>query len=76
MLFGHVFDLGVGHRGNGALDDRETEQHLWVKDPVCSMRVDEWTAVNSVQYKGDKYVFCTHRCLERFQERPERYVAG
>ena len=40
------------------------------------MRVDAWTAVDSIQYEGDKYVSCSHRCLDQFQEWPERYVQG
>lgn len=59
---------------DGALRDRKSEQHNWVRDPVCGMRIDEWTATISTQYAGTKYVLCSHRCLERFQQEPERYL--
>lgn len=61
---------------DGALRDRKSEQHAWVRDPVCGMRVDEWTATISSQYAGTKFVFCSHRCLERFQQEPERYLTA
>ena len=58
---------------DGALRDRKAEPHSWVRDPVCGMRVDEWTAVITTEYRGVKYVFCSHRCRERFDAEPERY---
>lgn len=59
---------------DGALRDRKSEQHAWVQDPVCGMRIDEWTSTVYTQYEGTKFVFCSHRCLERFQQEPERYL--
>ena len=59
---------------DGALRDRKTDSHSWVQDPVCGMRVDEWTATVTTDYKGKKIVFCSQRCLNRFEEDPERYV--
>ncbi len=61
---------------DGALRDRKSEQHNWVKDPVCGMRVDEWTAEVFTEYNQQRYVFCSHRCLERFQAAPSRYIAA
>ncbi len=58
---------------DGELRDRKTEQRSWVKDPVCGMRVDEWTATLFAEYRGERYVFCSRRCLERFESDPERY---
>lgn len=58
---------------DGSIRDRKAEQHSWVKDPVCGMRVDEWTATIFTEYKYNKYVFCSQRCLERFNKEPERY---
>jgi putative ABC transport system ATP-binding protein len=60
---------------DGALRDRKSEQHSWVQDPVCGMRVDEWTASVSTEYEGKRIVFCSHRCLERFNKEPERYMS-
>jgi putative ABC transport system ATP-binding protein len=59
---------------DGALRDRKAEQHSWVRDPVCGMRVDEWTAEVTTTYNGHRHVFCTQRCLERFEAEPERYL--
>lgn len=59
---------------DGALRDRKTEPHSWVRDPVCGMRVDEWTAEVSTEHGGERYVFCSYRCLERFNAAPERYL--
>jgi putative ABC transport system ATP-binding protein len=61
---------------DGALHDRKAERHAWVHDPVCGMRVDEWTATATSEHAGRRYVFCSHRCLERFTAAPERYLAG
>ena len=60
---------------DGALRDRKSEKHSWVRDPVCGMRVDEWTASVSTEYEGKRIVFCSHRCLERFNKEPERYMS-
>lgn len=59
---------------DGALRDRKSEQHSWVKDPVCGMRVDEWTATVIADYEGKKVVFCSQRCLERFNQNPKQYL--
>ena len=59
---------------DGALRDRKSEQHSWVIDPVCGMRVDEWTALFTTEYQDRKLVFCSSRCLHRFEERPEQYL--
>ncbi len=59
---------------DGALRDRKSERHSWVRDPVCGMRVDEWTAEVTTSYEGRRYVFCARRCLERFEKDPQRYL--
>ncbi len=59
---------------DGQLRDRKTEQHFWVNDPVCGMRVDEWTATIFSNYKDNKYVFCSKRCRERFNKNPSSYL--
>jgi putative ABC transport system ATP-binding protein len=59
---------------DGALRDRKSEQHSWVTDPVCGMRVDEWTASVTTEYNDKKFVFCSARCLSRFNAQPERYL--
>jgi len=59
---------------DGILRDRKTEYHSWVHDPVCGMRVDEWTAEISTTFAQQRYVFCAQRCLDRFNAEPRRYV--
>jgi len=59
---------------DGALRDRKSEQHSWVIDPVCGMRVDEWTASVMTEYNDKKFSFCSGRCLNRFEAQPERYL--
>jgi putative ABC transport system ATP-binding protein len=59
---------------DGALRDRKSDQHSWVRDPVCGMRVDEWTATLFTEHGGSRYVFCSQRCLERFEANPDQYA--
>lgn len=59
---------------DGELRDRKSEQHSWVRDPVCGMRIDEWTAEVFSEHNKQRYVFCSKRCLERFQLNPARYI--
>jgi YHS domain-containing protein len=61
---------------DGAIRDRKAEPHSWVRDPVCGMRVDEWTATLITDYGGEKVVFCSQRCLDRFEANPEAYASG
>lgn len=59
---------------DGALRERKRDSHRWVQDPVCGMRVDEWTATVTHEYAGGKFIFCSQRCLERFIENPHNYL--
>jgi putative ABC transport system ATP-binding protein len=59
---------------DGELHDRKAEEHSWVRDPVCGMQVDEWTATIFSEYKGKRYAFCSQRCKERFDMNPGDYV--
>jgi putative ABC transport system ATP-binding protein len=61
---------------DGSLRDRKDEPHAWARDPVCGMRVDEWTATHVAELAGAKYVFCSAGCLERFHAAPARYGSG
>jgi len=60
---------------DGTLRDRKTETHRWSRDPVCGMRIDEWTAEFASEHAGIRYVFCSRRCRERFEATPDRYAA-
>jgi len=59
---------------DGGLRDRKAARHDWVRDPVCGMRVDQWTATRFVEHEGQRYVFCSQRCLERFKAEPEHFA--
>jgi putative ABC transport system ATP-binding protein len=59
---------------DGELHDRKAEDHSWVRDPVCGMRVDEWTSTIESEHKGKKYAFCSERCKERFDNSPGEYI--
>ena len=61
---------------DGELWDRKQERHSWVIDPVCRMRVDEWTVSITSEHRQCKFVFCSRRCLQRFDARPDRYTAA
>ncbi|MBI1213469.1 MAG: ATP-binding cassette domain-containing protein [Alphaproteobacteria bacterium] len=59
---------------DGRLRDRKAEPHEWIKDPVCGMRVDRWTAKLFASHEGKDYAFCTRRCLERFEANPKGFL--
>lgn len=61
---------------DGALRDRGSAEHSWVRDPVCGMRIDEWTATVFTKHAGQRHVFCSIRCLERFESEPARYISS
>jgi putative ABC transport system ATP-binding protein len=61
---------------DGQIRDRRSEAHSWVRDPVCGMRVDEWTAVHFSDYASRRYAFCSESCLERFEADPRSYSAA
>lgn len=61
---------------DGEFRDRKREQHNWVRDPVCGMRVDEWTAEVTTTFDEQTIVFCSHRCRERFTKNPTHYLSG
>ena len=58
---------------DGEFRDRKAEEHSWVHDPVCGMRVDAWTAEVSTELDNERYVFCSTRCRDRFLAEPARY---
>ena len=42
-------------------------------DPVCGMKVDSESS-HSVEHAGERYYFCSQRCLEKFQANPAKYL--
>jgi len=46
------------------------------KDPVCGMMVDPEKAAGKVEHGGKTYYFCSARCVERFRNEPEKFLAA
>jgi YHS domain-containing protein len=45
-------------------------------DPVCGMEVNVENAVNTLEYEGKTYYFCSRGCMLDFQEDPEKYMSA
>ena len=45
-----------------------------VKDPVCGMDVDTATAAGRSENQGQTYYFCSSKCKEKFDLKPEQYA--
>jgi hypothetical protein len=45
-------------------------------DPVCGMRVEVGNSPASALFSGQRYYFCSDRCLERFQAELGRFAGG
>ncbi|MFQ6616634.1 MAG: heavy metal-binding domain-containing protein, partial [Fidelibacterota bacterium] len=45
-----------------------------LQDPVCGMTVTEESAVDTREWKGTVYGFCSQHCLESFDKEPGLYV--
>jgi len=43
--------------------------------PVCRMDIDPGAAPAAVEHEGETYSFCNLRCRDRFQARPESFLA-
>jgi Cu+-exporting ATPase len=44
-------------------------------DPVCGMTADPENAAGKSEYQGTTYYFCSQRCKERFDKRPQQFVS-
>ncbi len=59
---------------DGVVRERRQEPGAWARDPVCGMRVAVGSASIAVQQSaGKRLVFCSMRCLERFNASPGAY---
>jgi P-type Cu+ transporter len=47
-----------------------------LKDPLCGMTVNPATAAGFFDHDGEKYCFCSKRCLAKFAAAPDKYLAG
>jgi Cu+-exporting ATPase len=46
------------------------------QDPVCGMAVTPEKAKAKVDYGGKAYYFCSEGCAQKFQQTPEKHLAG
>lgn len=44
------------------------------KDPVCGMNVSMSSAKGTVTYQKTKYFFCSLKCKDKFESKPEKYL--
>ena len=47
---------------------------MTVKDPVCSMKIEQEDAVGSAEHEGTTYYFCSEDCKEEFEADPSGYA--
>jgi YHS domain-containing protein len=66
---GHGGREGHGHHGTAA---GGVKPGLTARDPVCSMEVDPAQGGYTETYQGRQYHFCSRRCLDRFDDEPQR----
>src|SRR5215510_11070657 len=43
-------------------------------DPICGMEVEPSKAAGNQVYDGQTYFFCSHHCLAKFKEEPEKFM--
>jgi Cu+-exporting ATPase len=47
-----------------------------VKDPVCGMMVDTFSAAGRAMFEGRAFYFCSEACQRQFESNPTRYLDG
>ena len=43
-------------------------------DPICGMEVEPGSAAASHVHNGQTYFFCSHHCLAKFKQDPEKFL--
>jgi xanthine dehydrogenase accessory factor len=46
------------------------------KDPICGMTVEKSKAKHKAEFRGKTFYFCCAGCKQKFEQSPERYLAG
>jgi Cu+-exporting ATPase len=46
------------------------------KDPICGMTVEKSKAKHKLEFQGKMFYFCCAGCKQKFEQSPERYLAG
>ncbi|HEX9512253.1 MAG TPA: XdhC family protein [Puia sp.] len=54
----------------------EADRPKYYINPVCGMPVDVNNPKHVIEYKGELVYFCCDGCKVKFEEAPEKYVAG
>lgn len=57
---------------SAALNVIQTE----AKDPICGMTVEKSKAKHKAEFQGKMFYFCCAGCKQKFEQSPERYLAG
>jgi len=47
-----------------------------VIDPVCGMSISPADAVGTAEHNGQKFHFCSDRCLEQFRANPDQFLGS
>ncbi len=71
MRYGCGAHMIHGHGGHGGHND--TQQANTQIDPVCGMKVAEDQGYGKM-YQGSLYRFCSRKCLDQFEEKPNLYA--
>lgn len=45
-----------------------------IKDPVCGMRMTAAEVIDSCEYAGVVYRFCSHACRAKFEREPDKFA--
>lgn len=64
------------HLHHGHDHDRAEKTAVTVIDPVCGMTVDPAKTPHHARHEGRDYHFCSAKCRERFEARPEMFLEG
>jgi len=56
---------------DGKIKEGETG---FVKDPVCTMKIEKEKAPFHIEQNKNTYYFCSKKCLDTFNERPEDFL--
>src|SRR5262245_33434997 len=55
------------------LFDKRSDKSVMI-DPICGMDVEPSNAAFNQVYDGQNYFFCSHHCLAKFKEDPEKFL--
>jgi len=67
--------IPTGGRHSRKEEGKIMTSKIAMQDPVCGMDVETNTAVGSTEYNGQTYHFCSLACKEKFDHKPDRYLA-